>query len=330
MTKRPKKTVRARTRPMGDTDIYLLSDKFMDKLREMDSKDPSRKVVSVMREIHKKAIKEPFRAALGKVRNVIPKGALLKPLPHEFADSAELNALMKESLKHRSFKGMTEKEISAFLQDFDKKLDLPDISSGSFLKVKDPKTKVYRDGADVYHEVEISDSIGKRQGGETQYLEPKKKFGKAEVKDMERAHSIGPGLGLDSPYGVFFAPRHVNQVIQNQGMEAFIGILQVCLKSEGKIVKVTTRATPHIGTHRLKEMAYKIDVIDKKTQQVEQLMQYGISVGNDAQRSVNSGATAVNKALSKRLGLQKKMSEAVVDNKAWKSGAQIFLATFFE
>ena len=77
MTKRPKKTNRARTRPMGDTDIYLLSDKFMDKLREMDSKDPSRKVVSVMREIHKKAIKEPFRAALGKVRNVIPLEAKL-------------------------------------------------------------------------------------------------------------------------------------------------------------------------------------------------------------------------------------------------------------
>ena len=178
--------------------VYPIVEELMDILREMDAKDLQRKIRAILRHAPKRAITKPFKASLKKVRRVLPKGDSLKPKIPELENSAELNALMKEALRHREeYKKMSLKEIADLTKKLDEKIELPDVSSGQFLKIRNPKTKIYKDGNDIYHEVEIADSLGVRQGGEKQFLESKGKFKRPEVKGMERAHSVGPGLGLD-------------------------------------------------------------------------------------------------------------------------------------
>ena len=53
---------------------------------------------------------------------------------------------------------------------------------------------------------------------------------------FEALHAIGPGIGHESPYGIYFGPWRVNQLIQRVGIERFIGDVGSHLRSGKEIL----------------------------------------------------------------------------------------------
>jgi hypothetical protein len=74
----------------------------------------------------------------------------------------------------------------------------------------------------------------------------------------ERAHSQGPGTGFESPKGILYAPRQVNQILQNKGIENFIRNLYKDKPSDVNL-NLTTHTTEHEGTQRLASIVYTLD-----------------------------------------------------------------------
>jgi hypothetical protein len=87
--------------------------------------------------------------------------------------------------------------------------------------------------------------------------------------DWEIAHLWGPGFGDEAAAGIMMAPKQVNQVWQNKGIEHYIRELGKRARAEGGNVKVTARATswgsptpsgwvPPKGADFLQRAEYKI------------------------------------------------------------------------
>lgn len=74
----------------------------------------------------------------------------------------------------------------------------------------------------------------------------------------ERAHSQGNITGRESPHGIRYAPREVNQAFQRLGIERFIRELFEELRP-GVELWLTTVTYTHPGTLRLKEIQYRVD-----------------------------------------------------------------------
>jgi hypothetical protein len=53
---------------------------------------------------------------------------------------------------------------------------------------------------------------------------------------FEALHAIGPGIGHESPYGIYFGPWRVNQLLQRIGIERFIGDVGRHLRSGKEIL----------------------------------------------------------------------------------------------
>jgi hypothetical protein len=307
----------AKITPNNRRNIYEALTEIMDELRTLDGRALVNKISKVISKVEplRKTVKASYKA-MNKIDPI--SGFKAK---NKFTNSKELNELMKESLKRRAWSKMDKIEINSLLKKYDDKLDFP-------IEIGKPPTKIFKDkDNNIFHQVDIENSLGARQGGEKQFLESASPYGVQTVKGMERAHSVGPGLGIDSPFGLFFAPRAVNQALQNQGIEAFVGILHETLKKQGKKVRLTTRAQPHFGTNRLKEIAYKIEVIDEKGK-AHDLLQYGISIGNDKGPSIASGLLSKNSSLLNGLKLKEGMALLDTKNTVWKNSALKFMGSF--
>ena len=76
----------------------------------------------------------------------------------------------------------------------------------------------------------------------------------------ERAHSQGNITGRESPHGIRYAPKEVNQQFQRLGVERFIKELFE-LKAADVELWLTTVTSTHPGTLRLKEIQYRLDVV---------------------------------------------------------------------
>ena len=78
--------------------------------------------------------------------------------------------------------------------------------------------------------------------------------------DMELSHSQGAGTGFESPYAIPYAPREVNQELQNLGIEEFLRELERNRPREITIQIVTnTRTMPR--SLRLSLIEYTINAI---------------------------------------------------------------------
>jgi hypothetical protein len=78
--------------------------------------------------------------------------------------------------------------------------------------------------------------------------------------DLERAHAQGAGTGLESKYGISYAPREVNQELQNLGIEEFLRLIETFRPAE-VIFQLLTLVKRHPGSRRLAEITYRLDAI---------------------------------------------------------------------
>ncbi len=85
---------------------------------------------------------------------------------------------------------------------------------------------------------------------------------------FEALHAIGPGVGHESPFGIYFGPWRVNQLIQRVGIERFIGDVGEHLRSgrqvmlrvevEKATMPVTQRDGSTIQVDFLKSITYQL------------------------------------------------------------------------
>lgn len=192
--------------------------------------------------------------------------------------------------------------------DFDKArkvyretLQSVDLIPDSGVVTKRPPSTIWlSEAGEIFHEVEITPSLGKRirkaTRSEDVVRDAAGEFGQKSVKKKHRCHSIGPGFGLDSPFGVFFCSSHVNLNLQNNGIEFFLREMAASLP-DGKTLQVVTRTTPRVGGASLKEITYKVSIFDSKTDKASELFQYAIGM-HDNKGKIFDGVLSPHKSSS--------------------------------
>jgi hypothetical protein len=119
-------------------------------------------------------------------------------------------------------------------------------------------SRVWREsvGGPIQHEATLGASTGRAGMERAKYTATQ--HGNLPLgPGYERAHSLGQGTGFESPYGIFYAPRTVNQTLQNQGIEAYLRDL-AANAAPGERFRVVTSTAAHPGTLRLSGIDYRI------------------------------------------------------------------------
>ena len=194
-----------------------------------------------------------------------PTPATGVPVP---VSSAPRNARVIQVSTDRSAANYYEKVASAIPQP-GVVLEFPDGS------------RVWREsvGGPIRHEATLGASTG-RAGME------RAKFSATEHGNLpagpgyERAHSLGQGTGFESPYGIFYAPREVNQTLQNRGIEAYMRDL-AANAAPGETFRVVTSTTAHPRTLRLSGIDYSI--VRVSGGRAEEVAAYSIRVTSSAE-----------------------------------------------
>ncbi|MDJ0509390.1 MAG: DUF4157 domain-containing protein [Crocosphaera sp.] len=127
-------------------------------------------------------------------------------------------------------------------------------------------TRVWRDSSGkIHHETTLGSSLGKRAGTEKEMFAQGEHGNLPDIPDgWERAHSLGQGTGFESPFGILYAPKYVNQALQNRGIEKYMRALTTRKLSNGSY-KLSTTTSSHSGSLRLKEIRYRAEIeIDGK------------------------------------------------------------------
>ena len=83
------------------------------------------------------------------------------------------------------------------------------------------------------------------------------------IPGFDRAHTRGAGLGTEYSQGIFYAPKEVNQALQNHGIERFLKEIFQNKKS-GVDLYLTTETRAHGNSQRLKEITYRLDAVFNK------------------------------------------------------------------
>jgi hypothetical protein len=135
--------------------------------------------------------------------------------------------------------------------------------------------RVWREREVIRHESVLGPGTGRR--GTEKEMFSASEMGLPEVAGMERAHTLGQGTGFESPFGILLAPREVNQIIQNNGIEELLRGLQASAHS-GEAFHVSTLTVPHPGTSRLKEIRYRVEL--SRNGKKDLLFEYLINVGD--------------------------------------------------
>jgi hypothetical protein len=146
-----------------------------------------------------------------------------------------------------------------------------------------------KEGAEIVRDLEdggfvivITARLGprRRRKGLERRLPSAREYGGKVAPTMERAHAAGAGLGHEFEEAIRLAPRYVNQVLQNRGIERFLRALvrkvqgdpNVAL-SQKLVVKTFT------GTLRLQSITYKVMAEIKGKERV--VLEAQIEVSND-------------------------------------------------
>lgn len=186
----------------------------------------------------------------------------------------------------------SEPPITFKRKHFDDITKLPRNKDGSIAPIPDGVVyefpggnRVWREGEIYRHDTVLGPSTGRRQ---TELEMPSaSEHGRPEVAGMERAHTLGQGTGFESPFAIFYAPREVNQIIQNNGVEEMLRGLHSSARP-GESFHVSTLTKPHPGTQRLAEIRYRVEV-KRGAGSPEFLFEYQITVGREAPFQVNHG-----------------------------------------
>ena len=103
--------------------------------------------------------------------------------------------------------------------------------------------------------------------------------GRPELAGMQRAHTLGQGTGFESPFGIYYAPAEVNQIIQNNRLEEmFRGLAEQAMP--GEVYHLSTLTTVHPDGLRLKEVRYLVERSERGGPR-DLLFEYVITVGNN-------------------------------------------------
>jgi hypothetical protein len=82
----------------------------------------------------------------------------------------------------------------------------------------------------------------------------------AQLQGWERGHSQGAGTGSESPAGIRYIPKEVNQKLQNHGIESYLR--QIFENKEAHMdFWLTTVTTTYPGTLRLAQIDYQVDAV---------------------------------------------------------------------
>jgi hypothetical protein len=144
--------------------------------------------------------------------------------------------------------------------------------------------RVWREGEAIRHESVLGPST-RRQGTELEMFSAGKS-GQPELAGMQRAHTLGQGTGFESPFGIYYAPEEVNQIIQNNGIEEFFRGLQESARY-GESFEVSTLTTAHPGSLRLKEIRYEVRLV--RNGKKDFMFEYVINVGDVPNPTVTHG-----------------------------------------
>ena len=136
--------------------------------------------------------------------------------------------------------------------------------------------RVWREGRVIRHESVLGTAPGRQDFELEMFLASE--TGRPELRGMERAHTLGQGTGFESPFGIYYAPREVNQIIQNNGIEEFLRGLRDNAAT-GETFHVATLSTPHPDSVRLQEIRYRVEI--SRNGRRDFMFEYVINVGND-------------------------------------------------
>lgn len=98
------------------------------------------------------------------------------------------------------------------------------------------------------------------------------------LEGWERSHSQGAGTGRESPHGILYAPKEVNQRLQNRGIEQFIRDFFL-VKSPDVELYLITDTTAWPLTRRLRSIEYVLQA--KRGAVTRTLFEASIEVSND-------------------------------------------------
>lgn len=104
-------------------------------------------------------------------------------------------------------------------------------------------------------EVRLRSSI-ERQGFEN-VLPNAKDVGR---EGQDRCHLIGPGFGVESPYGMTYAHQEVNRLYQNHGIEAYIRDIGKEVDSQTDVY-VKAEVFTQQGSREMKEVHYEVSAL---------------------------------------------------------------------
>ena len=150
-------------------------------------------------------------------------------------------------------------------------------------------SRIWRDtvGGPIRHEATLGEAAG-RAGMERGMFTATEHGNLPPGPHYQRAHSLGQGTGFESPYGVLYAPEHVNQTLQNHGIEAYLRDLGA-KAGPGETFRVLTRSAPYPRTLRLATMDYTI--VRVAGGRAEEVATYSIRVTGSAEHPlVTAGA----------------------------------------
>jgi hypothetical protein len=146
-------------------------------------------------------------------------------------------------------------------------------------------SRVWRDAVDgpIRHEATLGGSLG-RAGMERGMYSAGAHGNLPAGPTYERAHTVGQGTGFESPYGIFYAPEHVNQTLQNQGIETYLRDVAAGSR-QGETFRVITTTRAHPGTLRLATIDYSLVAVNQAGK-AEEVATYSIVVSRSADHPV--------------------------------------------
>jgi hypothetical protein len=106
--------------------------------------------------------------------------------------------------------------------------------------------------------------------------------------DLERAHAQGAGTGFEAKFGISYAPREVNQELQNIGIEEFLRTIEINVPSDITF-RLLTEIRRHPGSLRLAQVLYRLDAFYKGSGRL--VFVTGIRVSNSVTEAVATIAT---------------------------------------
>jgi hypothetical protein len=143
--------------------------------------------------------------------------------------------------------------------------NLPDIvPNGVVLEFPNAERVWRRSGEDPATFAESRLGSAKGRKGHEKNLAPRSEMGPEYAEsDLERAHSQGQGTGFESPYAIRYAPKEINQVLQNAGIEMYLRWLSQH-KIPGVEYRLITETAVHPGSLRMQYIRYQVEAVTEK------------------------------------------------------------------